>query len=110
MRDEDKLFVLYRKSPMNFNVSPRGLKGWIQLGIWIALLVPPTFALARYAHLHEGRPELTVAITLYALYILVWTLGGIAWIRARAEIVDLHTLRMRKKEEERAQKDRRRRR
>ena len=101
MRDEDKPFVLYRRGPMNFNIVPRGAKGWVQFAIWMALLAPPTIAFILYAEAHEGTPRFFVGLGLFLLVTLAWSVGGIWWMKARAEVVDVEELVRLKREAER---------
>lgn len=103
MREEDKPFVLYRKGPYNFTIVPRGVKGWAQFGVWIALLVPPSIAFAVYAEANEGRPEFWVALAVYLVATLIWSLAAISWMRARAEVVDVAVMLKLKREQERKQ-------
>jgi hypothetical protein len=92
MRDEDKPFVLYRKGPMNFTIVPRGTKGWVQSIIWMALLVPLLLWFIDYIAKHSEGPAFTIGLALYLGGMLVWTVGGIWWMKARAEVVDLQEL------------------
>lgn len=92
MRDADKPFVMYRRSRYNFNIVPRGAKGWVQLAIWLALLVPPTVAFEIYAETREGTREFYVALGLYLLMAAIWTLALIRWTMARAEVIDVEKL------------------
>lgn len=89
MRDADKPFVMYRRSRFNFNIVPRGARGWFQLGLWLALLAAPTIAFAIYAEAHEGTPAFHVALGLYLLAVLIWSFAMIVWMKARAEVVDV---------------------
>lgn len=101
MRDQDKPFVLYRQSRFNFTIIPRGVQGWTQFAVWMALLVPPTLAFVAYAEAHENDPGFVIAVALFMLATLVWTLGGIWWMKARAEVVDVEELLRLKHEAER---------
>ncbi|QDH33030.1 hypothetical protein [Porphyrobacter sp. YT40] len=92
MRDADKPFVMYRRSRWNFNIVPRGTRGWVQLGIWLVLLVPPTIAFEAYADTHEGTREFYVALGLYVLMAVIWSLALIRWTMARAEVIDIEKL------------------
>ncbi|WP_143738160.1 hypothetical protein [Erythrobacter donghaensis] len=92
MRDADKPFVMYRRSRYNFNIVPRGAKGWVQLGIWLVLLAPPTIAFETYADALEGTREFYIALGLYLLTVLVWSLALIRWTMARAEVIDIEKL------------------
>ena len=101
MRDQDKPFVMYRRGPWNFNIVPRGVSGWTQFGVWMALLAPPTIAFAVYAETREGRPEFWIALALYLAATLVWSLAGIWWMKARAEVIDVEAMLRQKREDER---------
>jgi hypothetical protein len=106
MRDEDKPFVMYRKGPMNFTIVPRGVRGWAQFGVWMALLVPLVVWFADYAEAHEGDPQFAIGMVLFFAGMLVWTLGGIWWMRARAEVVDLDAMLKLKREQDRKRRGR----
>lgn len=101
MRESDKPFVLYRKSRFNFTIVPRGVRGWTQFAVWMAMLMPPTLAFIAYADAHDSDPGFFVAGALFLLATLVWSLGGIWWMKARAEVVDLDALLKLKREAER---------
>jgi len=101
MRDQDKPFVLYRKGPMNFTIVPRGARGWAQFGVWMALLVPPCLWFTDYAASHGEGPALYAGLAGFLGMTLVWTVGGIAWMKARAEVVDVNELLKLKREQER---------
>lgn len=101
MRDDDKPFVMYRRGPWNFTIAPRGAKGWMQFGLWMALLAPPTIGFVLYAEAREGRSAFYVAFALYMLFTLVWTLAGIWWMKACAEVVDVEAMLRQKREAER---------
>lgn len=107
MRDEDKPFVLYRRGPWNFNIVPRGRKGWVLMGLWLALLAPVVAAFELYAGAHEGEPEFFVALGLFLAAILVWTMAMIRWMKARSEVVDVDRMLELKREAERKSRGRR---
>ncbi|MFN4020153.1 MAG: hypothetical protein ACK4IC_06515 [Erythrobacter sp.] len=92
MRDQDKPFVMYRRSRFNFNIVPRGLKGWLWLGLWLGLLAPPTIAFISYAEAHEGTPQFIIALVLFLLVTVAWSIAMIWWMKARAEIIDVNAL------------------
>jgi len=101
MRDSDKPFVMYRRGPWNFTIVPRGTSGWVQFGIWMAMLVPLTIGFAIYAEAHEGQPVFYAALALYLVATLVWSIAMIRWMRARSEVVDVEKLLRLKREAER---------
>jgi len=107
MRESDKPFVMYRRGPWNFTIVPRGIKGWVQFGVWMALLVPATIGFAIYAEANEGRPEFYIGLVLFVAATLVWSLAMIWWMRARAEVVDVEKLLRQHREAERNGRGRR---
>jgi hypothetical protein len=92
MRDEDKPFMMYRRGTLNFTIVPRGVKGWTQFAVWMALLVPLMLWFASYAAEHGEGPDFYIGLALYLGGMLAWTVGGIWWMKARAEVVDLQEL------------------
>jgi hypothetical protein len=92
MRDADKPFVMYRRSRFNFNIVPRGPRGWFQLGLWLALLAPTTIAFAVYAEAHEGKPAFYVALGVYMVALLIWSVALTFWAKARTEVVDVEEM------------------
>ncbi len=101
MREEDKPFVLYRKSAFNFTITPRGVKGWTQFAVWMALLVPLLVWFDGYSAAHAGGPGFAKGMALFIGGMLFWTVGGIWWMRARAEVVDLDAMLKLKREQDR---------
>lgn len=106
MRDQDKPFVMYRRGPWNFTIMPRGVSGWSQFGVCMALFAVPTIAFAVYAEAHEGRPEFWAALALYLAATLIWSLASIGWMKARAEVVDVAAMLKLKREAERKHRGR----
>jgi hypothetical protein len=104
MRDEDKPFVMYRRGPWNFTIVPRGTAGWLQFGLWLAVFAVPTAGFALYAEAHEGRPEMRIALGLYLVATLVWTIALVLYTKARAEVVDVAAMLRQKREAERGRR------
>lgn len=100
MRDKDKPFVVYRKGPGNFTIVPRGVKGWMQFCLWLALLVPLIYWITEYAREHSGE-EFFTGLVLFCVGILAWIIGGIWWSLARAEVVNSVELQRRRYMEKR---------
>jgi hypothetical protein len=101
MRDSDKPFVLIRAGRGGFTIEPRGARGWRLMLTWIAvsLLIGGAFAL--FASTDPEGSTFVVGLTLFVLALGGWTIGGIIWMRARAEVVDVHELLRLKREQER---------
>lgn len=107
MRDRGKPFVLYRRGPMSFTIVPRGVKGWLQFVIWLALLAP---LIAWFAH-HTGQtasgPDYRSALALLLVGLVIWSIGGVWWMIARATVIDTVELqRDRQRERRRQQRER----
>jgi hypothetical protein len=92
MREKDKPFVMYRRGPGSFSIAPRNGKGWRQMAIWQALLAP---ILGGFIWFMVDRPQGTsfyIGLALYLVAMAGWGIGGMLWMRARAEVVDLNEL------------------
>lgn len=92
MRDEDKPFILTRYGRWSFKIAPRNGKGWRQTLVWMVLLAPITGGFAWFA---SGQPEgstLHFGLALYLIAMVAWGTGGMMWMKARAEVVDLQEL------------------
>jgi hypothetical protein len=91
MQRKDRPFVLYRRGPMSFTIVPRGIMGWTQFIVWLALAAP---LLAWFVE-HATTPAFARAnvledvIFLFVIGIAVWLIAGVWWMRAHAEEVDV---------------------
>ncbi len=104
MREEDKPFVMYRRGYGSFSIAPRNGKGVRQTGIWLALLAP---IMGGFIWFMTGEPKGTsfhVGVAVFVAAIAGWSIGGMLWMRARAEVVDLQELLKLKREQERKQR------
>lgn len=101
MRDEDKPFVLYRRGPWNFTIMPRGRAGWTQFAAWMAVYLVPTLAFAIYAERLEGTPKIWIALALFLVGTMVWSIASIRWMKARSEVIDVTDLLRQKREADR---------
>ena len=101
MRDADKPFVMYRRGRFNFTIVPRGIAGWLQFAVWMALLVPLTGWFVVHAEATEGTPQFVTGLVLFLGAMLVWSVAMIWWMKARAEVVDLQEMLKLKREQER---------
>jgi hypothetical protein len=101
MRDEDKPFVLYRTSRWEFKIVPRGRKGWLALIIWNVLALPMILGFSLYLIEHPAGPAFAIGIALFVIAMTIWAVGGIWWMKARAEVVDVAELLKLKHEAER---------
>ena len=88
MRKKGKPFVLYRRGPMSFSIVPRGVTGWAQLGVWVALLIAQFLWFMGYIQAPAHQPGDPHAIVLFFLCLAIWLIAGLWWIVARAEVVE----------------------
>lgn len=91
MRDTRKPFVLTRHNRFLFNIAPRNLSGWLQMGVWMALLAPIVYGFHRYTESTPGGPD-ALALALFLLANVVWVAGGVWWMWQRAEVIDVQAL------------------
>ncbi len=89
MRDKGKPFVLYRRGPMNFTIVPRGVKGWLQFGVWLALLVPMILRFADQHARDDAGSQFYAALGVFLFGLLFWSIAMIWWMIARADVVDV---------------------
>ncbi len=98
MRDQDKPFVLHRRGPWNFTIIPRRISGWAQFCVWMALLVPLLLWFEGYNAAHRKDSGLYTGLAVFIAGMTAWTVGGIWWMKARAEIVDVAEILRQKRE------------
>jgi hypothetical protein len=101
MREQDKPFILYRSGPWNFKIAPRNSEGWRQTVIWMALLAPITGGFVWFAEAEPKGAAFYLGLALYLVAMVAWGTGGMVWMRARAEVVDLQELLKLKREQDR---------
>jgi hypothetical protein len=89
-RDEDKPFVCVRSGWL-VQISPRNLRGWLSMGLWIAALVPLAIGYQKLAASQvEAGSAMAKGLPLVFLGMLaLWAVAMIRWLMARSEIVEL---------------------
>jgi hypothetical protein len=92
MRDKDAPFVVYRRPTGYFTIVPRGFKGWAQITAWIALLVPLIILFENHAKGLPGEPASFDGLGPFCIAIVVWLVGGVWWVFAHSEEVDVAEL------------------
>ncbi|MFM7378398.1 MAG: hypothetical protein ACKO1O_09785 [Erythrobacter sp.] len=92
MRDRVKPFVMYRRGPANFTIVPRGVLGWVQFAVWLALLGALVVWFAEHVHLNPDNANYLESVVLFAIGVFLWMVGGLWWMMARAEIVEVAEL------------------
>jgi hypothetical protein len=101
MPDSAKPFVVYRRPTGLFTIVPRGLKGWAQLAVWIALLMPLVMWFMNHTQVHSTGRAFFDGLGLFCLGIVAWLIGGVWWMLARSEVVDMAELARRRYMEDR---------
>lgn len=96
MSSKDRPFVLYVGGMLGWHLVPRGIKGWTQFLIWLALLVPLVMWLADHLAAQHGKGEYMAGLLLFAFGVLAWLIGGLWWMLSRAEIVEMVEVRRQK--------------
>jgi hypothetical protein len=104
MRERAKPFVVYRRETGFFTIMPRGLIGWAQFAVWIALLVPLVIWFFGHLEIHSDGREFFDGLGLFFIGMLAWLIGGIWWMLARGEVVDVALLMRRRYMEQRKQR------
>ncbi|MCL9999314.1 MAG: hypothetical protein NBV68_08030 [Erythrobacter sp.] len=107
MRDRDKPFVMYRRGPGNFTIVPRGVVGWSQFAVWMALLGALVVWFAEHTELNSRSADYYFGLALFGIGVFVWMVAGLWWMIVRAEVVDIVEL---MRDRQREQRKRRRRR
>lgn len=86
-------FVLYTGGWLNFMIVPRGVKGWAQFAIWIALLVPLVLWLDGHLDSSRTGPAYGDGLLLFFAAAAAWLIGGLWWMLANSEVVSVVELR-----------------
>ena len=100
MREAEKPFILFRRNRFIYNITPRNASGWMQIGVWMALFVPMIAGFAAYDSARMADDAFGPVDAVFLLGVLVWAAGGIMWMRARAEVIDVDQLIKQKREAE----------
>jgi type VI protein secretion system component VasK len=101
MRARGKPFVMYWRGPASFTIVPRGLMGWVQFIIWLALLAPFVMWFGSVLRGETNSVTTAEAVILSVLCLGAWLVCGLWWMIAHAEVVDAVSLRRDKKRERR---------
>lgn len=105
MRGKDKPFVMYRRGPGYFTIVPRGVMGWSQFAVWMALLGALVAWFADHVETSGQGGDFFDGLVLFAIGVFVWVVAGLWWMIARAEVVDIVEL-MRDRQRERRKRRR----
>jgi|GEM_PF-6564893 hypothetical protein len=102
MRDQDKPFVAYRHAPGSLRLAPRNASGWRIMLLWSAMVVPIIGGfLAVLVSIEPRTTAFYVTLAAFVTAMAAWGVGGIVYMRTRAEIVDIDELLRPKREIER---------
>ena len=89
MPNRRKPFVVYRRWQGRFTIVPRGVAGWGQFAVWMALLVALVVWFARHLETNAKAPGYYEGIGLFGAGLLAWVVGGLWWMFAHAEVIDM---------------------
>lgn len=92
MNSSDKPFILYRSGFAGVRLVPRGAAGWRIMILWILMVVPMSGLFIAFAMREPTGAVLYTGLALFMLGMTVWGVGGMVWMRRRAEVVDLDEL------------------
>jgi len=106
MRDENKPFILTKYSWGGFNIEPRNARGWRLMLTWLALPLPLIGGFAVFAEQRPDDPMFAAVLVGFIVAMALWAIGGIIWMRARAEVVDVEQLLKLKRDQERKRRER----
>lgn len=109
MGDRDRPFVLYVGGMLGWHVVPRGIKGWTQFVIWLALLTPLVMWLGEHLAAQHKSGDYMAGLMLFVFGVMAWLIGGLWWMLSRAEVIQMVEVR-RTKQYERWERERERRR
>lgn len=101
MREQEKPFILFRRNRFIYNITPRNASGWMQMGVWMALFAAMTVGFAAFDSARPADSAFGAPDAVFLVSLLVWTVGGIWWMKARAEVIDVNEVIRQKREAER---------
>lgn len=88
MPKRDRPFAVYRRASGMFTIVPRGLFGWTQLIVWLALLAGLAAWFYDHYITHYQSGMLAIGVVLFIFGLIAWTLCFLWWVFARAEVID----------------------
>lgn len=88
MPNRNKPFVVYKRASGWFTIVPRGVKGWLQMIFWLALLAGLCAWFVDHYVEYRMRPELGTGVLLFVSGLIAWSLCFIWFVFARAEVLD----------------------
>ncbi len=89
MRERNRPFVLYIGGLTGYWIKPRGGRGWVQFILWLALLVPLVLWVVDHAAQPHAKSDHAAGFVLFGAGVLAWLVGGLWWMLARAEVVQM---------------------
>lgn len=103
MRGREEPFIVCRRGPGSFTFRPRGKKGWLQICVWAAAVLPLLAWFSGHASPAATGDDFLPALFLLCMGILAWVIGGLWWVFAHAEVID-HAVMLRDKQRARREK------
>lgn len=101
MPSKGKPFVVYRRGVGFIAIVPRGVMGWAQFTAWVALLVAAVWWFVDYSRDANSGQDFGVALFLFFMGLIGWSVCLLWWMFARSETVDIVVL---KRDRQRAQR------
>ncbi|MFM7403024.1 MAG: hypothetical protein ACKO1N_02780 [Erythrobacter sp.] len=96
-----KAFVKYVGGSLPVVIVPRGIKGWLQFAIWLALLAPVILWLEHHLDTPVKTAHSGEAIFLFCVGVVAWLILGLWWILAHSETVQMVEIKRQKQRERR---------
>jgi hypothetical protein len=84
----ERPFVVYRRRHSGYSITPRGISGWFQVAVWLAIPVPVLMVFFDLAAFYGGGESLAGAVVLAIVLLALWVVAGYWWVHAHADIVD----------------------
>lgn len=101
MPEQHKPLIIYRRGWINYRIVPRNAKGWRYLLAWWATILPIAGLAIGFASRYPDGPALYVGLVMFLIVMGFWAIGGIIWLRARSEVLDVEEFLSFKRESER---------
>jgi hypothetical protein len=92
MREQEKPFILFRRNRFIYNITPRNASGWMQMGVWMALFAAMVAGFTAFDGTRPADSAFGADDAIFLIGVLIWAVGGIWWMRARSEVIDVNAL------------------
>lgn len=96
-------FVMYSGGIIPI-IVPAGLKGWVQLGLWLAMLAPLVLWFDTHLATDRHAPDFGAGVFLFIAGVAAWLIGGLWWMTVHSHVMPLVELRRSRQAKRREQK------